>query len=440
MSRLACVFLRPAGLALALAGFLPGPARAEVATPPASTGVLTLEAALQQALTAHETAEIAAARLQQARAARQEAIGSLLPRLDLTATWARRPLLTREVGGVEVPIRNEQSQTLAAGADMLLWSLPSLATIRSAGRGVEAARVESGELQRGLAIELAQTYLTTLSAEQLVAAARRRTAVAEAREDEARRRFERGLAARGEWTRLSLERASAELALAEAEQARAAARVALGVLLAAPTEQALTTPTGLLVEDPFAVQVRSEGHPRLEALSLRRDAAASAARAPIYSFLPTLGLAGTWSQTNDPGFAGRAEDWNVQAVARWRLFDGGVRVAQRRREAARLGELDAELRWRQRELDGRLETARVELRTARVALTRSERQLELAVQWAEEVRLRSENGLASGIEQADALASLHEAEADRVRRELLVRLAELAWLDARGQWPAGLRP
>lgn len=405
-------------LAATLAAVAPPALAASPAAEP-----LHLSEALELARAGNEISEIALARIERAEALRRQAMAQLVPSLTLSGTYTRRAReVTRTVDQDEVTVQALDAFSGQAVAETTLFDLRALPLIRAATSSLSAQRLESAELERALAFDVADTYFTVLSTERLRAAAERRMQVAEQMVEEVRLRLEAGLANRNDFTRSDLERATARLELTRAARDAEAARLALSFLIAAPADRPLVEPGALPepAEGATELAARALGQRReLAALEERAEAARLSALAPRLGFVPTLDLRGLYRWTNEAGLSGREEDWNLGLTLTWSLFDGGDReaLAALRSSEAREASLAADL------------TA------AGAALGQADTRLEAARQNAEEVRERYRAGLASALEQADAQVSEFEAEAELARVRFARALARLALERAIGGSP-----
>jgi outer membrane protein TolC len=405
---------------------------------------LTLEQALELAARQNETPQIAAARLERAEAVRREAIATLLPALTLTSSYTHRAReVTRIVDDEEFVIQARGAEAHQAVAETTVFDARVIPLVRAAGRDLEAQRLESAELVRALAFDVAETYFAVLSAERLREAAGRRIQIAEATVSDASIRRDAGLANLNDVTRSELELATARLALTQAENLAANARLSLGFLIGVPAAGALADPGTREAPAPApdeleqrAVAARAD----LRALEERAAALRFLAREPLLRSVPALGLRGTFRQTNETGLSGREQDWNVAATLTWELFDGGERYAQadQRRAEHREAVLQAEALRRRIGLEVR--TARADLETAQGALGQAEVQARVAAQNADEVSERFRNGLATALERADAAVAAFEAEVEVERQRFALRLAELALERAVGGAPGAPSP
>jgi len=352
--------------------------------------------------------------------------------------------VTREVNGEELVIQSRDALLGTAEIEGTLFDARAIPLVRSTGHGLQAQGFESAELERGLAFEVAQTFLTVLSAERLRAAAARRIGVAEATVNDARVRLDAGLAAVNDVSRSDLERASARLSLTQAESAVRNSRLALAYLIDVPVEArplaepAIAAPEG---RDAAALEESARGARQdLRALEQRAEAALLRTREPRLRVVPTLDLRGTARSTNETGLSGRETDWNVAALLTWELFDGGVSRAEAAVRDAEYREAELTAAALSRRIGLEVRTALADRETARAALEQSEAQAEVARQNAVEVRERFANGLATALERADAAVAEFEAEAELAGQRFALELAELTLVQTLGLWPGGEPP
>jgi multidrug efflux system outer membrane protein len=414
-----------------------------LASSPGGAQPLTLEGALAAAAAGNEIPAIAAERIEAASAVRRLAVTQLVPALTLGGNYTRRQReVTRVVDEEELTIQARDALAGQAVVEALLFDLRALPLIRSTTADLEAQRFESRELERALAFDVADTFYAVLSSEELLAAARQRVEVARSTAEEAAIRLDAGLAARNELTRTRLELATAERAETEAANLVRSSRLALGYLIAEPVgDRPLVAPrpapaveqdAGALVEQALA------GSQELAALEERALAAHQRSWVPRLGLVPTLDLRGLYRTTNESGLSGADSDWNVAVNLTWELFDGGSRQAEAMRLAAVAREADLVLAQRRREVALDVEQALADVATAEAALAQAAVQGEVAEQNAEEVRERFQQGLATGLELADALVERFAAAAEVARQGFARRLAQLALESALGLWPGGV--
>lgn len=428
-----------AGLALLLLHSGASAAGVEEASSP-----LTLGEALDLAAAGNETPAIAAARLERAEALRRQAVAALLPALTVTGSYTRRPReVVREIGGDEVTVQAIDALSGQAVAETVLFDLRALPLLRATTRGVEAQRLESDELRRALAFDVATGFLTVLSAEQLRDATAERVRVAAATTEEAHARLDAGLAGRNDVTRTELELATARLAETRAASDVTTARLALAYLVGAPVESrplVLPAETDRTAGEPEALTAGAlERRGELAALAERAEQARQFARAPRYGVLPRFDARGTYRWTNESGLSGRETDWNFAVGLTWELWDGGDRAAVAAQRDAEAREAELTLAQSRRQVALEVAEAATALATAEAAVAQAGVRSEVARANAVEVRERFSNGLASALEQADAQVEQFEAEAELVRQGYARAVARLALDRAVGDWPPDAR-
>jgi len=403
---------------------------------------LTVDEAIRAALAANEVSAIAAARLERAQALRAQAVAALVPRLTVSGTYTRRAReVTRQIDGDEVTVQAIDALNGQAVAQTTLLDLRALPLLRAATRGVDAQRLESGELERALAHDTASGYLLVLGAERLHEAARQRVTVAAQTAEEAKLRVEAGLAGRNDATRAELELATARLAATRAANDVTVTRLALGFLVGAEVgDRPLVEPadTALPAASPAELAGRARAtRPDLAALAARAEQARHFARAPRLGFVPRLDARGVYTGTNEAGLSGRDQDWNASVTLTWEIFDGGNRSALAAQRDAEADEADLTLAQRRRAVDLEVAQASTDLASAEASLVQAEARLAAARDNALEVRERYSYGLATALEQADAAVEQFEAESELVRQRYARALARLELARAVGLWPDG---
>ncbi len=437
---------RASALVLALSLPLVGGARLRAQPAPGATAAesLTLERAVELALAGNEVSGIAAARLEKAGAFKRQAVAQLIPTLTMTGSALRRAReVTREVGGEEVVVQALDAYNGQAAVESVLFDLRALPLIRGANRGLAAQGLESAELRRALAHDVAAGFYAVLGAEQLLAAARERVDVAHRTVDESRLRLEAGLANRNDLTRTELELATAELAVTQAKSIVTTSRLALGYLIVAPADGPLATPPGrppIGVDRDSLVRQALASHPDIAAREERLEEARQFALAPRLGWVPRLDLRGLYRWTNEAGLSGNDEDWNLALNFTWDVFDGGDRGAAADQRDAEAREVELGLAQRRRQVTLEVDQALADLETAEAAYEQSRVRAEVARQNAEEVRERFQNGLATALEQTDSQVAQFEADAERVRSDYNRSIARLALEQALGAWPIDLSP
>lgn len=407
---------------------------------PAPAFGLTLAEAIERALSRNETVGIAEARVTQARAERRRAIALLLPTIVAAGTWTRRAAVFRDFEGSRVEVVPPNAFGATVTGVMRLLDPSAFPLITAASRDTKAQELASLDLRRSLAFEVADTYVAVLATRAFLDAAEQRVQVAEQAVEVARERLASGLANRNDVTRTELALSEARLLRTDTLQAAELARIALGYLLVEKLDEDLepvALPATAFEETETGVLTGIARERRPDLLSLEWSTAAARARAnePYLRILPKLDLQGAWRATDAPGFSGRPEDWNLTLALTWEIYDGGRRYADAAFFRAREMELALQTSLLERQVDRQIEEALVGLERARVAKEEAALRARIAAQNAEEIELRFRAGLATALEQADAIAVRFQAEAEEAREALQLELERLGLRYAMGLWP-----
>lgn len=445
--RLAAVAVMTALLAACSAGLAPAqpgaPRIEEPAPQPAlqATGQIDLEQAIALALARSERARIAEQRTQTAEARVARARAFFFPDASLSGSYTRQ--------GGEIDVRQSQGSlqaTLSLG--VTIFDARSIPLYRQARLDSEAARFEELDDKRLIAFDAAAAYVATLGLEQVVAAAQRRVELAGQNAADARGRVEAELTSSNDLTRAELELAAAERELTRARAELDTGYLQLGYLLDAETDVRirgpLVPPEALLAEaaaPPAGAEtlVAAARTRRLDiAASFKRTEALQAfAREPDARFLPSLGLAGQVYAGNDTGVSGRDAGWLVSVSLSWVLWDGGVRVAERRERRATATGAELGARAAVRRVARDVGTALVSLRRSQATVQQSETVVAAARRNADESAILYREGLARAIEVADAGARLFDAEVALARERYGLALALLDLRAVLGLDPLG---
>jgi outer membrane protein TolC len=409
---------------------------------------LTLDKALELALSRNERARVAQARAEAAQARVARARAFFFPELTVSGSYTRRLYeITRQVGDQEVVISRQNALSANAQLRANLFDARGFPLYRQATRDSEAARLEAADERRLLAFETADAFLNTLSAEQVAAAAKSRLEYARKQLQDARGRFEAQLVSSNDVTRAVLEEATARVEVERTEGNLSTSYLNLGYLLDAEVKPPLVGPEALAAEaaaapgtsDELAARAR-ERRLDVAARKLRVEALQASAQEPRMRLFPTVGLFGQYRVTNEAGLTGRPGDGFLSLDLTWPLFDGGERYAEaaERDATARAAQLEAAARDRQVAVD--VEAALTVLRTAKAAAVQAQVAVEAAEKNAEEVLELYRLGLASALESADASARRFDAQVTLARERYGVLLAYLDLRAALGLDPLGREP
>jgi len=422
------------------------------ASPPlkAQDNVLTLDAAIQMALTRNEVSLVADQNYAAAGARVTRARAFFLPQVSATGVYTRRPFqVVRDFQGTQIAVQRYNALSGVVNLNLTLFDAQSIPGYRSARSEQAAQMYASAEAKRQLAFEVGNAYLTTLGVDQVLVASEHRYEYAKQAHDAARARYKAGLVGVNDVTRAELEFATAEMGITQVKGQVQTTYLELGYLLDDPDTQKkkLEVPDFLLkAAEEVALsseQWTSEAqNRRLDLNSLRWRARAQHAivLSPTLRWFPALALTGQYRYTNEAGLTGRNTNWNVGATLNWALFDGFARNGEygEMKALAELADLDVKASMRQIELQVR--EGLVSLENQRAALTQAIVAHDVAVRNATEIAELYRQGLASALQVADANVRMFEAEVTLVRERYGLAIAYLNFEAALGLDPFGKEP
>ena len=267
------------------------------------------------------------------------------------------------------------------------------AAIDRAREGRDAALAQAAGAKALLSAQVAEAYVTVLSAGQLLALQEAQVRQLDEIAQQAELKFKDG-----ETPRTDLDQARARLAAAQADLARANGDVArarahftnvVGAEPEAlePLSEVPQTPAAL--EDAFADATQSS--PTLLAAEASARAADAGVRYAQADRLPTVALTASASTTRDQFFPGyRADGVTVGVQGRWTLFSGGL-------------------------VSGRISEARADVRAAQAALDVARAQIREAVVGAWQDVQTSRAVIQAASDQSTASASALDSVRNEVR-------------------------
>lgn len=404
-----------------------------------------LERLVQEALADNLDLAQAAARVDEARAVRDQVAGGRAPVVEAGASVNRR----RQSTNGSLPIASipgmEATQTIYDVGFDAAWELDLFGANRRALEGatarLHATGIEAEGVRMRIVAEVARTWFTAVGSGQEM---RTQQAAVEAQ--------------RGALELLQLQHAAGAASLADVDAAQArlaaadaalpairarerAAALALAVLLGEPPEhglQLLEDASGLPMLAEIPVGERADLlRRRPDVLAAERRLAASTADIGVATaeLFPKLSIGvGGGFQALDAGdlFESGSQRFGVMPVISWRVFDGGrVRAEIRAREA---DQRQAALAYEQAVLAalGDAEQALGDYRAGLVALRRYEQALEASQRSYGHARQRFAAGAIAGGELLAAERQLHEAQAAAVRAHTAAAVQLVALYKALG--------
>ncbi len=298
---------------------------------------------------------------------------------------------------------------------------------RAAERGFEAVRQE-------VLFGVAQAYYGMASLAEALDVARRLLEIAVRQEGDARTRYRAGTVPKLALVRAEIDRARAEQDVVRATNAHSSARVGLALLLdRAPDFDVVRPPEPSLPTDPRELEDLAMRHrPDLEAARLSEAAAGALQRSTAMQYLPALGAFARYQLSNVRGFTGEPYAWAAGLAVSLTIFDGGLREAELRQARARSAEAAASRLGVEARARAEVNQALLDLSSARENAAKARDQRDLAAENLRLVAASYQAGAATAVEQADATASLRNAEIAVTTETLAAQLAALRVLKAAG--------
>ncbi len=394
---------------------------------------LTIEHAVELAMTRNERVAIAETAVEIAEARVRRARTAFLPRVDVNGTWRN-----------DYSSPTDRTLSTSALVTQPLFEPRVFPLYRQARFNRDAARLNATESTRLLGFDAAAIFLSTLSDEQVLLAAERRRDYAQTNLDDVRARFDAGLVSSNDVTRAELELATAVRGVAQAAGNVQGSRVELETLLKSDVPGALAPPAALLeaAAAPPSVNAAVIG----AAQQQRSDVAASRAEVEALRaftdetrarFLPSVTATAQTRNINDGPLSDRENDGFFGVGFTWPVFDAGQRAADRAERTALVRGAELELELQLRDVGRQMRSAGVQLATEQAALREAAAALRAARKNAEETSVLYREGLASALELADAAQRLFEAEVAEVTARYRMALAYLSLREAEGAAPVG---
>ncbi len=381
--------------------------------------VVSLDEAIEQALSNDPAAVAAAGSETASRAQLRQAWGSYLPTLTLNSSYGNssNQRFDQATGRL---VSESYTAQITAGYDLFTGGRRILQQ-RAAKAEVTASAAEYRAQRFQTILNTQRTFYAAAAGDELVLAAQQRSDRARQQLTFAQARLQLGTATRSDVLRAELEVGNAELAVIDAESARRSARLELGRRMgvdeeiqpaggALPEEAPVLPPVDDLATlaertAPSAVAARSS-------FAARRAASLAA----VASYLPTLRATGgyDWQAVEFPP---NDQSWSLRLVASIPVFNGLQRetaVTQ-----ARVNARVADARARDAAIGARIaaEDAARELGSAERRVEIARRSVDLA---REDLRVQEERYQLGNATILDLQAS-----------QLALAEAEVAWVEAR---------
>ncbi|NKF22329.1 TolC family protein [Solimonas marina] len=335
---------------------------------------------------------------------------------------------------------HEQETKLTLNAPLIDVSLWANVDAKRALAG--ASRADREAYARSLVRELKRAYYGAVEAQAAVGILEASLAVLVENVRVSQALVDAGKATRDRVLRAEAERLDTVQQLDAARARAAQSKRLLNMLRAQPDDAPLELPTPAeLPLPPSRDDDDIRTRPELRALDDNLLASQASERAARGASLPTLGIAADYGiQGEEYHFNDDAQFDTVSLVLRWQLWDAGTRRAQRRSARAQSAGLLSQREDLQRRLVLARRAAREDLDTARRAIDTGRARLEAAEEGFRIAERKRDAAALSQIEFLDAERTLREARLQLAinRCDALDRAAELELANASYALPATL--
>lgn len=321
----------------------------------------------------------------------------------------------------------------------------------------QAEKWGSEEDRRQLAFDTARAFIQVLTAEGVLASAKRKVDSANVNLAAAKARAQAQLNSTNDVTKAELQLATSQGQLDDAEGNVKRAYLALSFLVGRPIEGPLAPPDQTTkaarhfetarnnqVQDALARRERATAaaearRPDIHSLHEKNLALEASADEPLYRLIPTLSASGQVRLTVDPLPTQRMLDEQASLNLTWQLFDAGVRYSDRRQRLAQLESSKLDEHLLRRSVRSDIDSAIATLHAARGSYEASLMAATAAQKNLDETTILYQQGLAIALEVNDASDKLFDAEVSRESAKLSMELAYLDLRNALGFGPIDQR-
>ena len=315
-----------------------------------------------------------------------------------------------------------------------LLALSLIAQIRSSTLTARAAELTLDNTRRQILFGVAQQYYSAAGLRRAAEVQAQQLEIQTNRAKDAQVRYEAGSVNKIFLLSAQIGQTQAEQSLRASRFAYASSKSALAILLERnPDFEVDLPPEPVLPKELEQLEdIAPMKRPDVLSLKTQADAAAATTTSLWLSYLPTINFNGAYNLSNATGFTGLQGTWFWQLALNWTLFDGGLREASLREAQANERSALASAESLDLQSKEQVHDAQLALQSARANRDKAEEQLKLANENLNLIKINTEAGAATYLEQQDAISNVDTAALTLIQETLNAELGVLALENAAG--------
>jgi outer membrane protein TolC len=320
------------------------------------------------------------------------------------------------------------------GGSQQIFAPSLIASIRAATLTARAAELTLDNTRRQILFGVAQQYYAAAGLRRAAEVQAQLLEIETYREKDAHVRFDAGSVNKIFLLRAQIDKTQAEQSLRASRYGYTASKAALAILLERSADFEVDIPPEPVLPQGLdkLEDVAPSRRPDVLALKVQAEAADATHTSVVLSYLPTINFNGAYLLSNATGFTGLEGSWYFSFGLNWTLFDGGLREASLRESAANARAAADSATSLDLQSKEQVRTAQLQLESARINRDKAADQVKLARENLALVRINTEAGAATYLEQEDAISALDQAELILIQETLNSQLGILAVENAAG--------
>ena len=276
----------------------------------------------------------------------------------------------------------------------------------------QVAREDLKSTQSEIAFQVKQSFYSVILAQENLQITEQALGQAEAHLQIAESFYQSGRASRFDLLRAKVEMAKFKPEVIRAKNDLALAKESLAILLSQPSsleiEEKLKFEPGLLILDE-ALQAALAGRSDLKSLRLQGDMAGLSIRITQAVNLPSLSFMGNYQYTSSGGSKWK-NDWNVNLVLGFTLFDAGKNKAQVEQQRSQVRQMQLAIKQLRDGIQLEVKQAFWNIQAAKESLVAQEQSIQQAKEALSIAEARYKSGTITQVEVLDAQLALTSAQ------------------------------